>query len=243
MMKKYTLLLLIASLFSLKNTLAQQMGFGAKGGLTVGIQKSLYPLVSYHGDLFFESLSAWKDNKGTGKYSRIGVVAQLGYHRKGVSYTNGRYYAGQTSAVKVEDVFHNLSLGLLLKGSFQYGKFAPYFGVGFRGDATLDFSLLAQQNTNAVLPQVNRAIFGFWLGGGIEWESPKMPFGILLEINVSPDLTPQMLKTQRLIFNSSTGRYSAQILTPPEKTINIALEVAVGFKFIGRQGEKEPLAD
>ena len=127
-MKKYTFLLLLIPLFFLQKATAQQTGFGAKGGLTIGIQKSLFPLVSYHGDVFFESLTAWKDNKGTGKYSRIGVLAQLGYHRKGVSYTNGRYYGGQTSAIAIEDVFHNLSLALMMKGSFKVGKFAPYFG-------------------------------------------------------------------------------------------------------------------
>ncbi len=230
-MKKYILLIFVFVLGLAQNSEAQQMAFGAKGGLTIGIQKNFYPLVSYHGDLFFESMGEWKDNKGNGSLSRMGLVVQLGYHRKGVSYTNGRLYGGRPSAVAIEDVYHNISLTALLKNSYKMGVFAPYFALGFRGDATLGAELVYQNQPNFVLPQINRAMFGLWLGGGIEWEAPKMPFGLVLEISVSPDLTPQLIKTQRLVFNQSTGLYTAQFLNPPEKTINVALEVSLGFKF------------
>lgn len=218
---------------STSESYGQQMGFGAKGGLTVGIQRELQPLISYHGDLFFESLSKWQ-GENLDKQSRIGFVAQLGYHRKGASYTNGRNFGGTRPNQPIEDVFHNLSLSVLLKGNFQWGKLLPYYAAGIRGDVNLAADLYYESQPNFVLPQINRVTFGFWLGGGIEWEPPKSPIGVLLEINVSPDLTPQMIKTQRLIFNSSTGLYTAQFINPPERTINIALEISAGFKFIDR---------
>lgn len=242
-MKKYTFFLLLGLLTMSSYTNAQQMGFGAKGGLTIGIQRELQPMVSYHADLFFESLSKWQGDN-IGKQSRIGWAAQLGYHRKGASYTNGRTFGGQQANQSIEDVFHNLSLAFLLKGNFQWGKLLPYYAAGVRGDFTLGYDLFYQNQPNFVLPQVNRVTFGFWLGGGLEWEPPKSPFGILLEINVSPDLTPQMIKTQRLVFNSSTGLYTAQFINPPERIINIALEVSAGFKFIDRiEWEEEELEE
>ncbi len=230
------ILLLIAILFCCSTSnilLAQQTGFGVKGGLTIGLQKELYPLVSYHGDIFYESLTEWKGDT-EGKQSRIGFVGQLGYHRKGVSYTNGRSFGGNAANYSIEDVFHNISVAALLKGSYQWGKFAPYWAGGIRGDVTVDFDLVSDGQVNVAQPQVNRVMLGFWLGGGIEWEAPKSPFGFFIEINVSPDLTPQVVKRERLVFNQSTGLYSVAYINPAEKILNIALEVSAGVKFINR---------
>jgi hypothetical protein len=59
--------------------------YGFKGGPTIATQNwngfQRNGLISYHGDLFVESLGGWKQN---GKIlQRSGFQAQLGYHRKG----------------------------------------------------------------------------------------------------------------------------------------------------------------
>lgn len=234
-MKQLLSLLICLSCFATL-TNGQHLGFGVKGGFTLGFQKSLYPLASYHGDLFFEYQGRWVDRKETGKYSRIGFVTHLGYHRKGASYTGGRFYGNNGATISIEDVFHNISLMVGLKGSYQFGNFSPYYLTGLRADFTPHFELvLQQQQNNPPLPDVSRAMFGFSIGGGVDWEPPKVPFGLFLEISVSPDVTPQVIKYYTQTFNYSTGVYTTQILSEPEKTINVVLEISVGIKFISRK--------
>jgi|GEM_PF-2616856 len=218
-------------------TQAQHLGYGVKGGLTVGVQKSLFPLLSYHGAFVIEHQTRWTDKKGSGKFSRVGVVGQLGYHRKGASYTNGRIFGNSAAPISVNDVFHNLSIAAMVKGAYKFGDFAPYFIAGFRGDFTVSAELVAlsQQGVNIAPPQLNRAMFGFTIGGGVDWEPPKMPFGFFLEATLSPDVTPQVIKYFQQVYNVSTGLYTAQPLAEPERTINFVIEVSVGVKFLQRK--------
>ena len=78
----------ILVLFLTNATLAQHLGFGAKGGLLVGTQKNKRALISYHADVFFESMGKWQ---GEALKRRIGYVIQAGYHRRGASYNNGLF--------------------------------------------------------------------------------------------------------------------------------------------------------
>jgi len=76
-------------------------------------------------------------------------------------------------------------------------------------------------------------------GGGIEWEAPKLPFGIFFEINVSPDLTPQIFfpKGTQVVYpvynrpNTTTTR----TFTEDYKIINVCIEVTLGIKFLMRK--------
>lgn len=224
---------------------AQHIGYGVKGGLTIGIHKSLFPLISYHGGVFVEHQTRWTDKKGTGKFSRVGVVGQLSYHRKGYSYTNGRFFGNAPAPISVNDVFHNLSLLAMVKGAYKFGNFAPYFLAGFRGDFTLAGELVAlsQQGVNIAPPQLNRAMFGFTIGGGADWEPPKLPFGFFLEATLSPDVTPQVVNYYRQVYNVSTGLYTAQPLQEPERTINFVIEVSVGIKFLQRKKAQPATAE
>jgi hypothetical protein len=234
-MKKHIILLFLISLLAVEQNQAQQMGFGAKGGLLVGTQKSKRALISYQGDLFFETMGKWQ---GDNILQRFGMVLHLGYHRRGASYNAGVWGASNTFVAN--DLFHNISLAILLKGSFQTGAFLPYYAVGARLEVTTASSVINQIDAQGVTP-VN---FGFWLGGGIEWEIPKLPFGLFLELNVSPDLTPQIFfrkgtQIQYTPYGSQTT--STRGFAEDYKIVNISIELSFGVKFIARKSAELPL--
>jgi hypothetical protein len=212
---------------------AQQIGFGAKGGLLVGTQRSKRALMSYHGDLFFESMGKWQ---GENTPRRLGFVAQLGYHRRGASYNSGFF---GTNRFVVNDIFHNISLAALLKGNFKLSESVlPYYAAGIRLDATVANNVVNSLDAQGVTP-LN---FGFWLGGGIDWEPPKLPFGLFFEINVSPDVTPQIFfrkGTQVQYIDPFRTTTSLRTFSEDYKIINLSIEVTFGIKFIIRK-EIEP---
>lgn len=212
---------------------AQQMGFGVKGGLLVGTQQSKRALLSYHGDLVFETMGKWQ---GENTPRRLGFVAQLGYHRRGASYNSGFF---GTNHYVVSDIFHNISLAALLKGNFKISEsFLPYYAVGVRVDATVANEVVNSLDAQGVTP-LN---FGFWLGGGIDWEPPKLPFGLFFEINVSPDVTPQIFfrkGTQVQYVDPFRTTTSLRTFSEDYKIINLSIELTFGVKFIIRK-EIEP---
>lgn len=223
-------------LFLIGTTLrAQHLGFGAKGGLLVGTQKNKRALISYHADVFFESMGKWQ---GDELKRRIGYVIQLGYHRRGASYNNGLF--GSTNNIIISDIFHNISLAALLKGSFQVGKFVPYYGAGLRLEITPDSSfaeVINPRDAQGVTP-VN---FGLWLGGGIEWEPPKTPFGIFIELNISPDITPQIFfpKGTQVQYPDyfNPGATRTEQFQEDYRILNLSIELTFGIKFMLKKQE------
>jgi len=231
-MKKYFYTITALFLFC-SFTQAQQMGFGVKGGLLVGTQQSKRALMSYHADFVFESMGKWQ---GENTPRRLGFVAQLGYHRRGASYNSGFF---GTNTFVVNDLFHNISLATLLKGNFKVSKSVlPYYAAGIRLDVTVANEVVNNLDAQGVTP-LN---FGFWLGAGIDWEPPKLPFGLFFELNVSPDVTPQVFfmrgtKVQYVDpFRSTT---SVRTFSEDYRIINLSIEVTFGVKFIVRK-EIEP---
>jgi hypothetical protein len=212
---------------------AQQMGFGAKGGLLVGTQQGKRALISYHADLVFETMGKWQ---GINTPRRLGFVAQLGYHRRGASYNSGFF---GTNTFVVNDLFHNISLAALLKGNFKVSKsFLPYYAAGLRLDATVASEVVNSLDAQGVTP-IN---FGFWLGGGIDWEPPKLPFGLFFEINISPDVTPQVFfrkGTQIQYLDPFRSTTYTRTFSEDYKIINLSIEVTFGIKFIIKK-EAEP---
>lgn len=233
-MKLLTTSLLV--LFLTNATLAQHLGFGAKGGLLVGTQKNKRALISYHADVFFESMGKWQ---GEALKRRIGYVIQAGYHRRGASYNNGLF--GSNNNFVVSDLFHNIVVSALLKGSFEVGKFAPYYAAGLRLEITPDSSfsqVVNPRDAQGVTP-VN---FGLWLGGGIEWEPPNSPLGIFLELNISPDLTPQIFFPKGTqvqypdYFNPGSTR--VEQFQEDYRILNLSIELSLGFKFLLKKQAK-----
>ena len=78
----------------------------------------------------------------------------------------------------------------------------------------------------------------FGLGGGIDWEPPKLPFGLFFEINVSPDVTPQvffMRGTQVQYVDPFRSTTSVRTFGEDYRIINLSIEVTFGVKFIVRK--------
>jgi hypothetical protein len=230
-MKKVTNIILLLT-FSL-SSYAQHMAFGAKGGLLVGTQKAKRALLSYHADIFYEGMGKWQ---GDEVRRRVGCVIQLGYHRRGASYNSG--FFGSNPNFIASDLFHNISLSTLLKGHFEVGKFLPYFAAGVRLDITPGeefHEVINPRDAQGVTP-VN---FGLWLGGGIEWEPSNVPFGMFIEINISPDLTPQIFfqKGTQVQYPDfyNPGNTRIEQFAQDYKIINLCIEVTFGIKFIMRK--------
>lgn len=231
-MKKYIAFIICFCSFSFFLQ-AQHLGFGAKGGLLVGTQRGKRALLSYQSSVFFESMGKWQ---GENTRRRIGFVAQLGYHRRGASYNSGVF---NSSTITVSDLFHNISLAALIKGNFQLNSILPYYAAGVRLDATAQSDVVNNLDAQGVTA-VN---FGFWLGAGLEWEPVKLPFGLFLEVNLSPDLTPQIFfpkGTQVQYIDPFTSKSSLRTFSEDYKIINVSIEVSFGVKFIARKSKETP---
>lgn len=212
---------------------AQEWSFGAKGGLLVGTHANKRPLLSYQGSVFYERMGAWQA-EGT---RRLGFVAQLGYHRRGASYNAGTF--NNANFVIANDVFHNISLAALLKGAYRAKNFIPYYAGGIRVDVTVASAVVNPFEGQGVTP-INA---GFWLGGGLEFNPPKLPVGFFLEFNISPDITPQIFfaqGTQVQYFDPFSRTSSTRVMSEDYRVVNIGLEVSFGIRFFGER-DNEPL--
>ncbi|MCH2021443.1 MAG: hypothetical protein MK207_03085 [Saprospiraceae bacterium] len=235
------LFIVIALLLFIFQCQGQHHAIGAKGGLLIGTQKNKRALFSYHTDIFFEGMGKWQ---GENLQRRIGYLIQFGYHRRGASYNSGMFNINNSTNYIASDIFHNFSLALLLKGNFKLGVFLPYYGAGIRLDITPPNNGTIQfaEVINPLDAQgVQGATLGLWLGGGIEWEPPKSPFGMFLELNISPDLTPQIFfaaGTQVAYPNfQNPNNIQIQQMTQDYRIINLSIEVSFGFKFLFRKNK------
>lgn len=235
-MKITTILFAWLLLWAGQHLQAQQMGFGVKGGLLVGTQPGKRALLSYHGDLYFESLGAWQ---GEGRARRLGFAASLGYHRRGASYNAGSF--NNPNRTVINDLFHNLALAALFKGGYQFKNFAPYYAAGLRLEYTMASEMVNPFDAQGVRP-LN---VGLWLGGGLDWEPPKLPFGFFVEISIHPDLTPQIFFRQGTIIeyrDPFTNMPVYQTITEDRRVTNVSLEVTFGIKFLQRKNQdSQPL--
>ncbi|MCH2042883.1 MAG: hypothetical protein MK212_01990 [Saprospiraceae bacterium] len=202
------------------------VGWGLKGGLTIANQRWNFtqkePLFTYHGALHVDVMGGWKGREGKKTMQRYGFMAQLGYHQRGSRYRN--WFVGSQ---KLKDVFHNISLGAGGKGCFLVGgQNILYYGFGLRLEVTAAQRLV--YSTHASL--VNRFNYGLFLLGGVEFNLPKSPLGLILEVNISPDISRQVYMPPGIYIgdNLVTGDplYSVE-----EKVINLSLEVSAGFRF------------
>lgn len=219
----------ILSLMLTTSTLqAQQMAFGAKGGLSIGTHAGKRPLFAYHGALFFERMGAWQ---GEERQRRLGFVAQLGYHLRGASYTTGN---PQWQGPSIDDLFRNVALSALLKGDFKTSKtIYPYYAAGLRLEATTSASVVNPFDAQFVTP-IN---FGLWLGGGLSWEPGKLPFGLNLELNISPDLTPQIFIPAGTVYqirDPFSNQTRQEVVGEDRRVINLSIELSLGVKFLLR---------
>lgn len=203
--------------------------FGIKGGPTVATQNwngfQRNGLISYHADIFVESMGSWKQKGEIAQ--RSSFQAQLGYHRKGSTFRNVFIFDQNNNKIKIpSNLFHNISLGLLGKGAFKIEeKSLAYYSIGVTLNYTVDYQLVGlDANTG-----VNRFTYGVLFGGGYEWNLGNSPLSFFIEANINPDIGRQVfipagLATQ---YRDQNGNV---ILTQEQKVNNLIFELSVGLK-------------
>jgi hypothetical protein len=204
--------------------------YGFKGGPTIATQSwngfQRNGLISYHGDLFVESLGAWKQKGNISQ--RSGFQAQLGYHRKGSTFRNVFIYDQFNNKIRIpSNLFHNISLGLLGKGAFQLQeKSLAYYAIGITVDYTVDFQLVGLGTETGV----NRFTYGVWFGGGYEWDLGKSPLSFFVEANINPDIGRQVFIPAGLRTQYTDPVSGQPIYTTQQKVNNLIFELSIGLK-------------
>lgn len=211
--------------------------FGFKGGLTVGTQNwgaiEREPLLTYHGDLYMESL------REEGLFS---LWASLGYHIRGSRLQSliAGDQTGQAFRTPSETFqFQNIVLGLGGKQIFSYvGASNAYWTLGLRAEYTIDTNLDEFDRIDNVGQRlffpfenydwINRFVFGATVGAGLE-----IPLGLesemILELTVQPDFTLQY--NQPELGNVINPFTSAPTTIGARQIRNISIELSAGFRF------------
>ncbi len=204
--------------------------YGFKGGPTIATQNwngfQRNGLISYHGDLFVESLGGWKQN---GKIlQRSGFQAQLGYHRKGSTFRNVFIYDQFNNKIRIpSNLFHNISLGLLGKGAFRLQeKSLAYYAIGVTLDYTVDYQLVGLGTETGV----NRFTYGVWFGGGYEWDLGNSQLSFFIEANINPDIGRQVFIPAGLRTQYTDPVSGQPIYTTQQKVNNLIFELSIGLK-------------
>ena len=219
-------LFIVAATFC-QDLTAQSFIFGAKGGMTMGIQQwngfTRDPLFRWHGDAFVES---WQEE------NRYALYASLGYHVRGGTIRTRAWYdpdlMQEFDGGVTNMVFNNLVLGLGGKQKFIVGLDSRvYYNVGIRAEYTLgvDFDGYMASYEGAQ----NNFVFGVTAGGGFE-----LPFsryaGMFIEFTVQPDFTKQVfIPRQDTGFTDPNGNL---IVLNEQNVYNLSLEFTVGFRFL-----------
>lgn len=230
--------IVVVMLVTTNTSLAQSYAFGAKGGLTIGVQAwngfERDPLFSYHAVGFIES--APEDNA-------FAIFAQAGYHVKGSALRNRlgvNLGTNQINRVPPQTFeFRTISLTLGGKQKIDFGIGKTYYLIGIRGDYTLNTNLSEYESLfNAfsvtIFPVddfVQQFNYGATVGGGFEFPLNDLMSG-LVEFTVNPDFSYQYRQPQ---INGAYDPFSGNNRTLPERLIrNVTLELTVGLRFLHR---------
>jgi len=224
-MKK--LLFLLALIATTATMNAQGFAFGVKGGLTLGFQKwnnyERSPLPSYNGSIFIETLAEEK---------RFSIFGEIGYHVKGSRIISNyrEFSSGNIRRIRVDTEFRNASLILGMRSAYALGSSGTkgYYLLGLRGDYNLNYQLDQRVETFKE-EDVNKFTYGLTLGGGVEIPFTKL-IGMTLEVQISPDVRPQVFyPAGKYVYIDPIGN---SIPVQETKVINTVFEITVGFRFL-----------
>lgn len=220
--------LILISTFCGAELFGQGYYFGPRGGAVLGFQNgndaARQPLISYHGDIFIESLDPQK--KGS-------LFGMIGYHSRGSAIRGTLFNTGNAFTTKF--LFKNISLCVGAKRKIgDSDGLQPYYMVGLRVEYTYDTNL--NDNTNSVQSiyfpiheLTNKLNYGLTAGGG--FELPLSEFVIpYIEFTLNPDLSFQYRSDA---IPNVTHPYTGNLVTIPEREIrNLSIEISIGFKFL-----------
>lgn len=245
-MKKILVYVLLIFLTTISLQAQDYGGFvyGAKGGLSIGLQKwnnfDKDALFAYQGVLYIESLPVEQ---------KFSVFAQTGYHVRGsaVRFNSFSFNGGSLGQISRKFKFNNISLAL---GAKQRHEIATntyaYYMFGLRGEYTINTNLCdyidvrdnGYVNSERTCP--NNAFddftgqwnYGMILGGGVEFELAERA-GVLVELSVNPDFSRQYEQpvgvpviNQNGAPNTNNNTYSEQLVR------NTTIELSVGIRLL-----------
>ncbi|MEM9834955.1 MAG: hypothetical protein AAF828_00550 [Bacteroidota bacterium] len=214
--------------------------FGLRGGPSLGSQSwsgfEMRPLLTYHGDLFIESIPV------EGKFS---LWASLGYHIRGSRINSRNVFDinGDQFRVPGETFeFQNLSLAIGAKQVFKYTAIADiFYTFGVRVDYNLDTNLDQYNDLNDASAQIRlfypfetydwirRVTYGITAGAGFDIPlSEKV--GATIQITASPDFSLQY--DQPPIENVIDPFRAGNTSLPQRQIRNFTLEISAGFRFL-----------
>lgn len=224
-------LVVLLFLMDATTVVAQSSAIGAKGGLTVGLQRwnsnDREPLFAYNAGLVYESFTE----------GNLSYIVDLGYHVKG-SAIRSQFFNTITNVNETytaRDRFYNLSLMVGAKGTVNtnMNEGRIYYLLGARLDYTLNDEIETAENFSQYVNAIN---YGVTAGGGIEFDLSEKG-RLFIEFQVSPDFSQQIyVQPGNYVanYNGSTVLVSLQ----EQRVINTVIELTVGYKLL-RYGSYE----
>ncbi len=218
------LALLVFCLLMSLGTFAQSSAIGAKGGLTVGLQRwngqQREALLSYNASFVYEMI----------RTETFSYLFDFGYHVKGSALRYQGYdIQGNAINTSIKDKFNNLSFIAGAKSAVDVGFSGGtlYYLLGVRLDYTINETVNSALNFDNF---INRLNYGVTAGGGVEFKLSDRLLGFI-EIQFSPDFSQQVYTPPGTYF-VNIGGTTYQRNWQEQKVINIPLELTVGMKFL-----------
>lgn len=211
-----------------QTTLKSGMAIGVKGGFSAASQywnkQAREYRFAWHSDLFFEKFGS----KPTSFYM------QLGYHQRGSAlvfngpsdWTN----PNSTYTQRREPTsFNTLSLCLGAKVRKQIAPSIISYGMlGLRGDLLLHQDWGVYQYYNYA-QYTNSFTYGFSFGGGFEFGKPDGKLAYILDFQVQPDISRQVLVPPTYSPSNQSFNYLPQPIRELSVT-NLTFEVSLGIR-------------
>lgn len=220
---KQLALVIFCFLMSL-GTFAQSTAIGAKGGLTIGLQRwngqQREALLSYNASLVYEMI----------KTETFSYLFDFGYHVKGSALrSQARDLQGNIININTSDKFNNLSFIAGAKSTLDIniagGDF--YYMLGVRLDYTINEDIKSVLNFK---DNINRINYGVTAGAGVEFKLSDRLRGFI-ELQFSPDFSQQVYAPPGTYIANVNGTTFTRTWQE-QKVINIPLELTVGAKFL-----------
>lgn len=227
---------IIALLFIHTLGFAQGFAWGAKGGMTIGLQQwdnsfGRNALFRYHGDLYIESLTP--ENSSA-------LFASIGYHIKGSSIQRLPIFNpinNSYAQLSTNYQFRNASLVLGVKKKYNLGANKAYYMFGLRGDYTINTNLDNPEFINNTWAPKNEFvrnfIGGLTIGGGVEMMFGEL-MGGMLELSINPDLTRQYDQPFAIENVVSPWQPGQTITIPRQRITNTTFEISLGLRFLNK---------
>jgi len=220
------LLVVIFLFFGAFSYTQAQSVFGLKGGMLMGSQKwnqsKRDPLISYSGYMFWDLKSNTNSN----------MMFQMGYRRPGSAIRVRNVYANVGGNVvdignyTREMAFHNVSFMFGGKSRYELGRNMGYYLIGGRVDITV-----AHKNDIFGSFEDNINLFTYGINAGLGIEIPVKRSDFIIELQLAPDLGPQIYVPPGIYYNRYTGQNQ---MMQEQRVFNFAAELMVGWRFKAR---------